>query len=265
MSSTPPAPAGGRLAGRHAFVTGASRGIGRAIALAMAAEGARLTLAATNAALLGQVARECPTPAGQAHRVQPLDVTDRAACFAAIDAAADVDVLVNAAGIHRAGPFLDFAEADFRALFEVNVMGTIHLTQAALPGMIARKRGRVINLASTAGKWASANQSGYNVSKHAVVGLTRCVALETGRTGVTVNAICPGFVQTDMLTDGIGAAAAKAGKSLDEYLAPTLTRVAMGRVLQVDELTGLAVFLASDESSGMTGQSLLVDGGMLYV
>lgn len=261
--------AGGRLEGLHIFVTGASRGIGRGIALAMAAEGASLTLAATKKSLLKDVRDECERLGTAKHHVQPLDVTDRAACFAAIDTAVKrdgrVDVLVNAAGIHRPGKFLDYEEKDFRDLFEVNVMGTMHLMQAVLPGMIERKYGRIVNIASTAGKWASMNQSAYNVSKHAVVALTRCVALEMGPYQLNVNAICPGMVETDMLTGGFGRTPDMAGKSLDVVLAPVLQRVAMRRVLQVDEITGLAVYLASDEARGMTGQSICVDGGMVYV
>jgi NAD(P)-dependent dehydrogenase (short-subunit alcohol dehydrogenase family) len=264
-----PSPTGTRLAGLHAFVTGASRGIGRAIAVAMAREGAALTLAATRRPLLEQVAAECAAPGGPTHRVRVLDVTDRADCFEAIREAereaGRVDVLVNAAGIWRGARFLDLGEEDFRELFDVNLMGTVHLMQAALPGMIARRSGRIVNVASTAGKYASANQAAYNVSKHAVVGLTRCVALENGEHGVTVNAICPGFVQTDMLTEGIGGAARAAGRTLDEAIGPVLARVAMKRVLQPDEVAGLAVYLASPESRGMTGQSIAIDGGMVYV
>ncbi|HMN82972.1 MAG TPA: SDR family oxidoreductase [Burkholderiaceae bacterium] len=259
----------GRLAGRTALVTGASRGIGRAIALAYAREGARLALAATNEAALRDTAAACEAlAAGCAPSVHVLDVARRDQCFATVaDAAARhgaIDVLVNAAGIYRARSFLQYEERDFRDLLDVNLHGTVHLMQAVLPAMIERRAGRIVNIASTAGKWASMGQSAYNVSKHAVVGLTRCVAQEMGIHGICVNAICPGLVQTDMLTDNFGRTADASGKPLDEILAPVLTRVAMRRVMQPDELTGLAVYLASPESSGMTGQSLVIDGGMLY-
>lgn len=263
------APRPGRLQGRRVFITGASRGIGREIAVAMAAEGALLTLAATNPALLEEVRSACAPSAEGEHRTQVLDVTDRSACVAAVAAAQQaqgrIDVLVNCAGIYKAAAFLDTAAADYQRLLDVNLFGTIHLSQAVLPGMVERGMGRVINVASAAGKWASPNQSAYNVSKHAVVGLTRCVALEFGRTGVTVNAICPGMVETDMLTANYRRTEGQGDAPLDELIAPVLARVAMGRVLQSREVADLAVFLASGESSGMTGQSLLVDGGMLFV
>lgn len=260
----------GRLQGRHVFITGASRGIGRAIAVAMAAEGASLTLAATSEAALRETASLCDDSGGRAHRVQVLDVTDRHACFDAIASAwrdaGGIDGLVNSAGVYKSGAFLDYEDQDFRDLLEVNLHGTIHLMQAVLPRMIERgEGGRIVNIASSAGRWASANQSAYNVSKHAVVGLTRCVALEMGTHGICVNAICPGLVETDMMNQGFGRTAQMQGKSLDEVLAPILSRVAMRRVLQPEEIAGLAVFLVAPESSGMTGQSLQIDGGMVYV
>ena len=259
----------GRLEGLNVFITGASRGIGRSIALAMAAEGARLTLAATNLALLEATLASCaPAPHGT-HRAQVLDVSDRDKCFAAMAAAQAeqgyVDVLVNAAGIYQAMAFMEQEEEGFRRLLDVNLFGCIHLMQAALPGMVDRRWGRVVNIASAAGKWASANQSAYNISKHAVVGLTRCVALEMGMHGVTVNAVCPGLVETDMLTASYGRVDAVRDRPVDEVIAPVLARVAMGRPLQPSEVATITVFLASAESSGMTGQSLLVDGGMLFV
>lgn len=263
----PPKPR--RLEGQRVFITGASRGIGREIAIAMAQEGALLTLAAMNASLLEEAAAACVSPPTGMHRTQVLDVTDREAGFAAIAAAQEmhggVDVLVNCAGIYRASSFLHTGSGDFQHMLDVNLFGTIHLTQAALPAMVTRGAGRIINIASAAGKWASPDQSAYNVSKHAVIGLTRCVALEMGRTGVTVNAICPGLVETDMLTSGYRRTEARREAPLDELIAPVLARVAIGRVLRTSEVAALAVFLASAESSGMTGQSLLVDGGMLYV
>ncbi len=260
----------GRLHGRHVFITGASRGIGRAIAIAMAAEGARLTLSATREAALRETASMCDDSGGRSHRVQVLDVSDREACFDAIASAwldaGGIDGLVNSAGVYKSGAFLDYEDQDFRDLLEVNLHGTIHLMQAVLPRMIERgEGGRIVNIASSAGKWASANQSAYNVSKHAVVGLTRCVALEMGTHGICVNAICPGLIETGMLEQGFGRTARMQGRSLDEVLAPVLARVAMKRALQPEEIAGLAVFLVGPESSGMTGQSLQIDGGMVYV
>ena len=139
----------------------------------------------------------------------------------------------------------------------------VNLTQAVLPDMLARQAGRIVNVASSAGKAGSRNQSAYNASKHAVVGLTRCLALETATSGVTVNAICPGLTQTDMVDNLKTAFASQAGVSAEQMLQSILTRVPMGRLLNVEEIAGMAVYLGSTESSGMTGQALSIDGGLL--
>lgn len=259
----------GRMEGLNAFVTGASRGIGRAIALAFAKEGANLCLAATNRSALDETASMCAASGGGSQHVEVLDVKSRSQCFDAIKRSrarlGEVDVLVNSSGVFRPKSFLEYEPEDFQEMLAVNLYGVIHLMQAVLPGMIGQKSGKIINIASTGGKWASSNQSAYNVSKHAVVGLTRCTALEMASHGICINAICPGLVQTDMMNEGFGRTAQAQNLTLDEVLAPVLSRVAMRRVLQPDEISGLAVYLASNESSGMTGQSLLLDGGMLYV
>ena len=262
-------PNGTRLQGSAALITGASRGIGRAIAQAFAAQGARLCLVATDAARLSELEADLCGSGADAFSIA-LDVTDRTACFDAVATARErfgrLDVLVNNAGVYKARPFLEYSAEEFQRLLDVNLFGTIHMTQATLPAMIAAGYGRVVNIASTAGKWSSRNQSAYNISKHAVVGLTRCVAVECAASGVTVNAICPGFVQTDMV-EGVKRDFADLGVADPQaaFNAIIASRVPMGRALQVHEIAGLAVYLASRESSGMTGQSILVDGGMVVV
>ena len=256
----------GRLAGTVALVTGASRGIGLAIASAYAAEGASLCIAATSAPKLEQAAQQLNLPEERL-MVHQVDVSDQDAARSMVAAVEQrfgkLDTLVNNAGIYMSRTFLDYDATDFQRLLDVNLFGVIHLMQAALPGMQARGYGRIVNIASTAGKWGSRNQSAYNVSKHAVVGLTRCVALETAASGVTVNAICPGFVQTDMVEELKSGYAAIGGADGDAIVKAALARIPMGRVLDPTEIASLAVYLGSRESSGMTGQSLLVDGGML--
>ncbi|HEX3367266.1 SDR family NAD(P)-dependent oxidoreductase [Phenylobacterium sp.] len=256
------------LSGQVALVTGASRGIGLAIAKALADAGAQVWLAATQAARLHDVQADIAAGGG-AVEAMTLDVTDRAACFAAVKAiersAGHLDILVNSAGVHTAGTFLAHTPADFDRMIAVNLHGTINTMQAALPSMIGRSHGRVINIASTAGKWGSLNQSAYNVSKHAVVGLTRCVALETAAAGVTVNAICPGLVQTDMLEGFWAGQAQSRDVPVDEAQRLILARVPQGRLLDPSEIAALAVFLASPGGRGMTGQSVLHDGGMVLV
>lgn len=258
----------GRLAGRTAIITGASRGIGQAIALEFARQGCAVLLVATGRAALESTASQIEAEGGRA-LVQPFDVTDRESCFDAVKRCGselgEVEILVNAAGAHIANRFLDYSAEDFNRLLQVNLFGPLHLMQAVLPAMQQRKYGKIVNIASTAGKWASANQSAYNTSKHALVGLTRCVALEAGVFGVNVNAICPGFVDTGMLEDAMRAVAAINNVGFEDFKASAMNRVVLGRPATPQEVANLAVYLASDEAASMTGQSIAVDGGMIFV
>ncbi len=261
-------PPRGRLTGRAALVTGGSRGIGLGIARAFAREGADVLLVARNEASLAAAADELTGYGGRVE-CRTADIGDREQCRGAVAAGIELfdglDVVVNGAGIYRARPFLEYAPADFEEILRVNLHGTIDVMQAVLPHMLERGAGRIVNIASTAGKWASRNQSAYNVSKHAVVGLTRCTALEFAATGITINAICPGFVQTDLIDQFVGEHAAIGGQTPEDTRAGMQARVPQGRFLDVDECGELAVYLASAESRGMTGQSILLDGGMLCV
>ncbi|MBK9363615.1 MAG: SDR family oxidoreductase [Rubrivivax sp.] len=267
MAASETVPRPGRLAGRHALITGASRGIGRAIALAYAAEGAELVLVATKREALEQTQALAHGAGAKAH-VQVCDVSDRAAVQAMVDAAiaamGQVDVLVNNAGVYHAARLVDTEPEAFDRVMRVNVYGAFHVLQLVLRHMQQRRAGQVVNIASTAGKWGSMNQSAYNASKHALVGLTRCAALEMGGFGVTVNAICPGFVQTDMLGE-FEAHARILGLPFETVLENGRNRVPLKRFLQPEEIASLAVYLGSAESRGMTGQSLLLDGGMVMV
>lgn len=255
-----------RLENQVAIITGASRGIGLAIAQAYAAEGAKLCLIATDHNRLTEVKQSLDLPDDQIMTLA-LNVTDREACFDAVAKVTHrygrIDVLVNNAGVYRSQSFLDYSPKDFQDMLDVNLFGVLNFMQACLPGMQERRHGRIINMASTAGKWGSRNQSAYNVSKHAVVGITRCVALEASPHAVTVNAICPGFIQTDMVEELKAQVAQTTGISPEDMVKAALTRVPLGRVLNPSEIAGLAVYLGSAESSGMTGQSIHVDGGMV--
>ena len=258
-------PRTGRLSGRRALITGASRGIGRAIALRYAEEGADLYLAATNRAKLEET-KALIEAQGARVTLQAVDVRDRAAVAAMVEAAAEalggIDVLVNNAGVYKAARLVDYTPEDFDQVMQVNLYGAFHVMQLVLRHMQARGRGKVVNIASTAGKWMSMNQSAYNASKHALVGLTRCAGLEMGPLGINVNAICPGFVETDMLEE-FRAHADILGVSFDQVKAAGLARVPLKRFLKPEEIAHLAVYLASSESDGMTGQSILLDGGMV--
>ena len=257
----------GRLSGRSALITGASRGIGRAIALRYAEEGADLFLTATNAALLDET-RALAEAQGAKVTLHCADVSQRDAVETMVDAALQalggIDILVNNAGVYKAARLVDTTPEDFDRIMQVNVYGVFHVLQRVLRHMQERQRGKVVNIASTAGKWGSMNQSAYNASKHAVVGLTRCAALEMGAHGINVNAICPGFVQTDML-ESFRARGDILGVPFEKVMEAGLARVPLKRFLQPREIADLAVYLASAESDGMTGQTLLLDGGMLMV
>lgn len=254
-----------RLEGRRALVTGASRGIGRAISEAFAAEGAILGLTATTLAGLDDVAASVASRGPAAPILLAGDLSDpKQAARIVADAEAQLgglDIVVNNAGIYKAARFVDYAPEDFDAVMKVNAYGVFHVMQAALRSMQATGSGKIVNIASTAGKHESPNQAAYNASKHAVVGLTKCAALEHAAHGITVNAICPGFVETDMI-DQFKTHAEINGVSFEELRAAMIARIPMARMLQPSEIAQLAVYLASPESDGMTGQAITISGGM---
>ncbi|MCH2409349.1 SDR family oxidoreductase [Myxococcota bacterium] len=256
-----------RLKGLNALITGASRGIGRAIALKYADEGADLFLAATKRENLENVATEISSLGRQVFTYE-LDVSDRKQAVQMVDQAildlGRIDILINNAGVYKPARFVDYSPEDFDRIIQVNLYGAFHVLQLVVRNMIKEGTGSVINIASTAGKWGSMNQSAYNTSKHGLVGLTRCVALETAAAGLRVNAICPGFVETDLLNE-LKTHAEINGMSENEFRELAKSRVPMRRFMKSEEIADLAIFLGSDESSGMTGQSLLIDGGMVLV
>lgn len=258
----------GRLTGLSALVTGGSRGIGFAIAQAFVREGADVMLAATSEDALRAAHAELKS-SGRKVGTVAIDVARPDDCQKAVDATIEslgrLDVLVNAAGIYTPRSFLQYSVAEFDRLMQVNLHGPFHMMQLALAHMASNGSGRVINIASTAGKWASLNQSAYNASKHGLIGLTRCAALEFAGNGITVNAICPGLVQTDMARQLVNDHAALGDVAPRDLHASLLQRVAQRRFIDPSECAGLAVYLASREAHGMTGQSIVIDGGMLFV
>lgn len=257
----------GRLSGRVALITGASRGIGRAIALRYAEEGADLFLTATSLPKLEET-KALAEAQGARAVLHCADVSERSAVEgmvgAAIAAFGRIDVLVNNAGVYKAARLVDYKAEDFDRIMKVNVYGAFHVMQMVLRQMQAQKRGKIVNIASTAGKWGSPNQSAYNASKHALVGLTRCAAVEMGGYGINVNAICPGFVETDML-EALDEHASILGVPSEKVVEGVLARVPLKRFMQPQEIAHLAVYFGSSESDGMTGQSVVLDGGMVMV
>ncbi|MDC0068823.1 glucose 1-dehydrogenase [Gammaproteobacteria bacterium] len=254
----------GRLAGRKILVTGASRGIGYAIAESFAAQGADLVISATSESSLESI-----NEALSAYQVEVRSMTadisqadDVDSLFAkSVEFFPDLDGVVNNAGIHIGKPFTDYDMDEFDRIMKVNVYSVFQLMQLATRHMQSLGRGKVINIASTAGKWESMNQAAYNTTKHAVVGLTRCVALENAKNNINVNAICPGIVETDLVYNA-ATLMEDAGLTNDEVRQMIESRIPMGRMLQPQEVADIAVYLASSESDGMTGQTITISGGM---
>jgi NAD(P)-dependent dehydrogenase (short-subunit alcohol dehydrogenase family) len=245
------------LSGKKALVTGATRGIGRAIAVGLAAAGADVAIAARNADQLTEVAGEIEV-AGRRSLVLPTDVTDadavRAMVTSAIEGLGAVDVLVNnAGGSSFMGPFTDMRFRGWEKVMRLNVESVVHATQALGPHLLERGSGSVINIASVAGLTGSPALAAYGASKAALVSLTRTLAIEWGSAGVRVNALCPGWTATDLNRD----------LWTNEQLSSALmARVPLARWAGTDEMVGPAVFLASDASSYVTGQVLVADGGL---
>ena len=258
----------GRLVGKSALITGGSRGIGKAIAFAFAKEGCSVFLNGRDSKRLGETAKQVSGKYEVDVCDFACDVTDPVAVEEMVSASEDwnrIDILVNNAGIHKGNRFQDYTFDDFKEVVDTNVYGVFHVTQALLKRMIGNRSGRIINIASTAGKWGSKNQSAYNASKHAVVGLTRCLALEMAPNDILVNAICPWVVDTDMAQDFVGSHAATLEKSAEEFKQQMSATVPLGRFIRVEEVAGVAVFLASDEASYINGQSWSVDGGYTLI
>lgn len=248
------------LQGRHAIVTGGGRGIGRAVAAALSGAGAAVTVLGR-----GEAALKDAVSKGEATAYGLADVTDHAALNAAIERAAvargPVDILVANAGTAESAPFAETDPAQFRNMFELNVMGVVHATQSVLGGMIERKFGRVIAIASTAGLKGYGYVSAYCASKHAVVGLVRSLAIETARTGVTVNAVCPGYTDTEMMRESVARIMAKTGRTQAEAEAAILKGNPLGRMVKPSEVAGAVLYLCTPAAAAVTGTTLAVAGG----
>jgi 3-hydroxybutyrate dehydrogenase len=252
------------LAGRRALVTGGGRGIGRAIALALADQGVEVTVAARSRAEVDQVAAEARARGVRASALTA-DVgraEDVKALFrAARESLGAIDILVNAAGIAPSAPLVKTSDEMWHSVMAVNLSGVFYATREALPEMAERGWGRVINIASIAGKAAMPYIAAYTASKHGVLGLTKVAALEVATKGVTVNALCPGYVDTPMTDAGIANMVAKTGKAADDLRRHIEGLSPQKRLVTAEEVAALAVFLCGEDARGITGQALNVDGG----
>ncbi|WP_332854394.1 SDR family NAD(P)-dependent oxidoreductase [Duganella sp. S19_KUP01_CR8] len=255
------------LSGKHALVTGGARGIGAACAQALLLRGARVTLAGRDAqALLAAVESmsAIAQPLGGAVAMQVLDVTDEESVrsgFAAAACFGRIDILVNNAGQAAPAPFGKTDAALWQRMLDVNLTGTFHCAQAALPGMLEAKWGRIVNVASTAGLVGYRYVSAYVAAKHGVIGLTRALALEVATKGVTVNAVCPGYTETDIVREAVANIVARTGRSEDEARAELAAGNPQKRLVQSEEVASAVAWLCLPEAGAMNGQSVAVAGG----
>ena len=247
------------LSGKHALVTGGSRGIGAAVASILLSHGARVTI-------LGRTAN--PSMAGdwivRSHFVKA-DVSDIEGVKKAFESAranfGEIEILVNNAGQAGSASFLKTDDKLWRQMMAVNLDGTFHCTQAALPAMLAASWGRIVNIASTAGIAGYSYVTAYCAAKHGVIGLTRSLALEVAAKGVTVNAVCPGFTDTDIVKESVANIVAKTGRTPEQARMELASRNPQKRLVLPEEVANAVAWLCLPGSEAVTGQAIAVAGG----
>ena len=238
-----------------AVITGGAKGIGLAIARRLAADGTAIALIGRDATALQRAANEFGA------RYHVADITDHAASCEAVASFGACDILVNNAGGALSKPFADHDWADFQAMLDVNLLGAVTTCQAVLPGMRSRGFGRIINIASTAGLKGYAYVTAYVAAKHALVGFTRALALETVKQGITVNAVCPGFTDTDLVARATANIAANTGRSVEDARQALAANNPAGRLIQPEEVADAVAFLCRPGASAITGQAIAVACG----
>ena len=251
------------LQGQHVLITGAGRGIGAAIARRLAQEGAQLTLVGRQLDTLQALATSLPADA----KAQAIvcDVADPAAVTSAFGQATTelgpITILVNNAGQADSAPLHRSSDELWQKMLAVNLSGTFHGCRAVLPGMLSAGSGRIVNIASTAGQRGYAYVAAYAAAKHGVIGLTRSLALEVAARGITVNAVCPGYTETELLQNSVSNVVAKTGRSADEARAEFARHNPQGRIVQPEEVADAVAWLCSPGAAAINGQSISVSGG----
>jgi NAD(P)-dependent dehydrogenase (short-subunit alcohol dehydrogenase family) len=252
------------LVGRRALVTGGGRGIGRAVALDLAHAGASVAVAARTSAEVEAVAGEIRAKGGHAVALTG-DVTRpesvRHLFAAGREALGGIDILVTGAGIAPTAPLVKTPDSLWRDVLETNLSGVFYCLREGLPGMTARGWGRVVNVASIAGRTGYPYIAAYAASKHGVLGLTKCAAVEVATSGVTVNAVCPGYVDTPMLDAGVATIVDKTGLTREEARRRLAEASPQKRLFTTAEVSALVLFLCTDAARGINGQALTLDGG----
>jgi 3-hydroxybutyrate dehydrogenase len=255
-----------KLENKLALITGGGRGIGREIALAFAREGAQVAVVARTLTQVETVAEQIEKTFNLKSLALVCDVSDPASVeriFADVRESfgREVDILVNNAGIAESATVANTTDELWQKHIAINLSGSFYCIRAALPSMLKNGWGRIINIASIAGKTGAPYISAYSASKHGLMGLTRSIALEVGPSGVTVNAICPGYVDTDMVTQGVERIKARTGRSAEEAVDYLKKMSPQNRLVTAEEVASVALLLASEDGRGINGQGWNIDGG----